>query len=156
MISGQVVDAVTEEPVEGAAIFIEWTKSSFGPPGFDYEKTVEVSETLTDSEGRSEIPKYSSLFKDYTMAVYKDGYVCWSSLKVFPGWKDRKGFKLKNTMLIKMERFKEEYSRLEHANFTTSMALGAGGEFGKAIRLEREIQRDHIKERRRKESEEMK
>ena len=145
IISGQVVDAETEKPIEGAAVFIEWTKRGSGPPGLAGEVTVEVAEILTDSEGRFKIPKYSTLFKDYTMAVYKDGYVCWSSWKTFPGWRDRKGFKPKNKMLIKMEKFKEEYSKLEHADFTTSMALGAGGEFSKAIRIEREIQRDHIK-----------
>jgi hypothetical protein len=139
IISGQVVDAETEKPIEGAAVFIEWTKRGPGPPGLAGEVTVEVAETLTDSEGRFAIPKYSTWFKDYTMAVYKNGYVCWSNWKIFPGWKDRKGFKLKNKMLIKIERFKEEYSKLEHADFTSSMALGTkGGDFSKAI--EREIE----------------
>lgn len=156
IVSGQVVDAETEKPIEGAAIFIEWTKRGPGPPGLAGEVTVEVAETLTDSEGHFEVPKYSTWFKDYTMAVYMKGYVCWSSWKVFPGWKDRKGFKLKNKMLIKLERFKEEYSKEDHARFTSSISLGTrGGDFNKATKREREIERYYIKKRR-EESEEKK
>ncbi len=156
IISGQVVDAKTGQPIEGVAIFVEWTKSPFGPPGLDYEETVEAAETLTDSAGHFDIPKYSTLFKSFKMAVYKNGYVCWSSWKIFPGWRNRKGFKPKNRIVIRLERLEKEYSKEAHADFTLKMSIGCRAEFRKAIRIEREIQRNHIVQKRGEESEAMK
>jgi hypothetical protein len=139
IIGGQVVDAETGKPIEGAAVYINWTKSGAGPPGLAGTVTVEVAETLTDAEGFFKVPKYSILFKDYSMAVYRKGYVCWSSEKIFPTWEDRKDFKLKNGMVIKLEYFKEGYSREDHGRFTVFMSISrhAPGLFDDAINSER-------------------
>ena len=51
----------------------------------------------------------------------------------------------------KMKEFKEEYSKLDHADFTTSMALGTkGGDFSKAIEREIEMLYEKGRENRRK------
>ena len=91
MITGQVVDAETGKSLEKAAVYIAWFKSGSGPPGLAGSVRVEVAETLIDAEGFFKIPKYSTMFKHYYMAVYKKGYVCWSSRKIFPtyGGKER-------------------------------------------------------------------
>ncbi|MFH1672417.1 MAG: carboxypeptidase-like regulatory domain-containing protein [Pseudomonadota bacterium] len=140
IITGQVVDAETGKPIKGAAVHIYWGKPGSGPPGLAASSVeVEVAEVLTDTEGFFKIPKYSTLFKHYDMAVYKKGYVCWSSEKIFPTWEDRKNFKLKNGMVIKPERFKEGYSREDHGRFTVFMSTSrnAPGLFDNAIKLER-------------------
>ena len=142
MIKGQVVDAETGKPIKGAAIHIYWGKPGSGPPGLAASGVqVEVAEDLTDGEGFFKVPKYSSLFKHYYMAVYKKGYVCWISEKIFPTYEERKGFKLKNGMVIKLEHFKEGYSRDDHANFTISSKIGTGGPhlFNAAIKTEEEL-----------------
>ena len=83
MITGKVVDAVSGEPIEGAAVYIHWSKTK-GPPGLTSSVRVETAEALSDIEGNFKVPKYSTWLKNYTMAVYKKGYVCWSNKKIFP------------------------------------------------------------------------
>lgn len=141
IIKGRVVDAQTGEPIEKAAVYIYWSKMGKGPPGLAGYVDVEKAEDLTDSEGFFKVPKYSTWFKDYSMAVYKKGYVCWSSEKVFPTWKERKDFRLKNGMVIKLERFKEEYSKEDHARFTVFMSINkeSPGVFDEAIKSEDEL-----------------
>lgn len=138
IIDGRVVDAQDKKPVEGAAVWIYWSKPSFGPPGLGGSVIVEIAEDLTDVQGMFQMPKYSTLTKNYRMAVYKKGYVCWSNEDIFPTFGKRTGFKLKNGLVIKLERFKEEYSKIRHASFTISSSTGCSstGIFGKAIESE--------------------
>ena len=141
MITGQVLDAETGKPIEGAAVYIHWSKSGSGPPGLAGSVEVEVAEDLSDTEGLFKIPKYSPLRKSYEMTVYKKGYVCWNSIDIFPTYEKRKGFKLKNGMVIKLERFKAEYSKEKHAFFTNSSSINRKGSglFDDAIKSETEL-----------------
>lgn len=139
MVTGKVVDAQTGDPIEGAAVYIYWEKSGSGPPGLGAKTViVEVAEDQTDAAGKFTIPKYWTWFKHYQMAVYKKGYVCWSTRKIFPSLEERTDFKLKNGMVIKLERFKEEYSKVKHADFTliSSIHRPGLGVFYNAIRSE--------------------
>ena len=152
MIKGTVIDAETEKPIEHAAVSIYWGKSGSGPPGLAGDVQVEVAEDFTDAEGHFEVPKYSTLLKHYSMAVYKKGYVCWSSEKIFPTWEERKNFKLKDGMSIKLERFREQYSREKHARFTLNCSVNRKmpGLFDEAIKSEIELERRMLRRNRRK------
>jgi len=158
LIQGRVVDAVTAEPIDNAAIYIAWFKSGSGPPGLAGTVKVEVAEDLSDSEGVFKIPKYSKLFKWYRMVVYKKGYVCWNSRKIFPTYEERKDFSLEDGMTIKLEQFKEEYSREKHASFTIIWSIWSRGVFREAIKEEikidyefwQKMRRNKKKENRRK------
>ncbi|MBU4010372.1 MAG: carboxypeptidase-like regulatory domain-containing protein [Proteobacteria bacterium] len=141
MVTGQVVDAETGKPIENAAVYICWTKPGAGPPGLAGEDIVEVAETLTDSEGSFKIPKYSTFLKQYEFTVYKNGYVCWNSRDIFPTYQKRKDFRIKDGMVIKLEHFKEEYSKEKHAIFTTVSSSWSKGVFDQAIQSEKEIRR---------------
>ena len=124
IVTGQVVDAQTGEPIEGAAVFIYWGKRGSGPPGLAAETVeVEVAEDLTDATGEFSVPKYWTWFKHYQMAVYKKGYVCWRSNKIFPSFEERRDFKFKNGMIVRLKRFKEEYSKEKHALYTSISAI---------------------------------
>lgn len=154
IITGRVVDGETAEPIEKAAVYIYWGKSGSGPPGLAANSVeVEIVEVSTDAWGRFEIPKYSTLFKHYRLAVYKKGYICWSSEKIFPTFEERTDFRLKDGVVIKLERFKGEYSREAHANFTLIWSLGSRGLFDDAIKSEREIRREFIKKSKKKREE---
>jgi hypothetical protein len=51
MVKGQVVDAETGKPVEGAVVAVKWYKYKFGPPlASGYEK-IETAEDLSDGNG---------------------------------------------------------------------------------------------------------
>jgi hypothetical protein len=43
--------------------------------------------------------------------------VAWRNDFVFPGWKERTDFKYQNDMVIKLEKFREEFSHKEHLDF---------------------------------------
>jgi hypothetical protein len=153
-MTGLVVDAETGKPVDKAAVLIRWTKPASGPPGLAGTDILEVAETLTDAEGLFNVPKYSTLFwgKKYRMAVYKKGYVCWCSKKFFPTYKERNGLKLKNGMVIELERFKEEYSREKHASFTLDCSVSRKrlGLFDDAIKSEKELESRMLRRNRKK------
>ena len=148
VVSGKVVDAETQEPIVGAAIYISWWKL-VGLPGLAYSVEVEVAECLSDGDGSFEIPRYSTLFKDYQMAVYKMGYVCWSNDDIFPTYEKREDFRLKNGMVIKLEHFKNEYSKERHADFTICSSTNRKGPglFDDAIKSERDLLKEMAKKR---------
>ena len=152
MIKGQVVDAETNNPIENAAVHIEWWKMGSGPPGLAGSVQVEVAEDLSDAEGFFNIPKYSTLLKDFRMAVYKKGYVCWSNEDIFPTYEKRKGFSLEDCMVIKLDRFKEEYDNGKHAMFTTMSSTSRKdlGIFDTAIESEKDLRSDFLRRGRRK------
>ena len=145
MVTGKVVDEQNGAPIEGAAVYIYWEKSHLGPPGLGPKtEIVEIAEDQTDDAGQFTIPKYSTWFKHYQMAVYKKGYVCWSNEDIFPSIEKRTDFKLKNGVIIKLKLFKEEYSRVKHARFTRISATHRPGFgiFDSAIEAELDLLRE--------------
>jgi len=147
MIQGQVIDAQDGRPIENATVLIEWTKPLSYVPGFPGSSVVEVAEAVSDSKGYFKIPKHYALSHDYRLTIYKKGYVCWNNEKIFPTYEDRKDFKLKDGMVIKMEYFQSGYSKFDHADFTLTSSLGrtSAGVFDEAIKEEREIRTEHYR-----------
>ncbi len=155
MIQGQVVDSETGKPIEGAAVAIEWYEYKFGPPYASGYNQIETAEDLSDAEGFFQLPKYT--FKDHYMGVYKTGYVCWNSEKIFhpealfyeTRFEKREDHKLKKGMVVKLAPFKETYPRDKHASYTVKVAgrLSAStiGIFGEAIKSERELYRKFLR-----------
>lgn len=146
IIKGKVVDLDTGKPIVKAAVYIDWWKVK-GIPGLWHSEDVESAETLTDDQGLFEIPEYSTMVNEFRMAVYKVGYVCWSSERVFPTYEERKGFSLSDGMVIKLEPFRDKYSREKHADFAIRAAISSTGLFFEATKPERQIQYDLIRKR---------
>ncbi len=122
-IKGRVVDSETGKPIEGAAVSLHWYDYQLLPRltgmGSGFE-SLAVYESLTDANGYFETTYLLS--GDYDLAVYKKGHVCWNSKNIFnpdPGGKlfKRTDYELKDGTVIKLELFKECYSRYEHARF---------------------------------------
>lgn len=142
-VKGRVLDAETGSPIEGAAVAVRWLCYTNPPGGLpttteDYGTT----QTLSNVEGYFEVPKYP--LAHHLMAVYKKGYICWSSEYLFNPlgktnkeiYKPRIGHKVEDGMKIELEPFKEGYSRLEHALFVDDMETECSaytGVFGEAI-----------------------
>ena len=116
-IKGTVVDAETAEPIEGAVVLVEWWKTK-GPPGLTVSETYKVQEALTDKEGKVAIEGVGNPFIELAgLTIYKKGYVAWSSMYLFPSRKNREDFKWRNNYIFKLERFKPEYSYIDHTGF---------------------------------------
>jgi len=139
-VRGQVADGESGKAVEGAVIAFRWFGFDHWPPGFEGSRNVDFyqDETVSDAGGRFEIPAFR--FTECYMGVYKKGYVCWMSDKIFPGWKPRRDFEVKDGMSIRLEPFKDSYSKTDHARFTVfGMDVcvgveGGRGTFERAIR----------------------
>ena len=115
-ITGTVIDAETLQPIEGAVGMVEWTGHG-GMPGLAHTVSYKVVEVVTDKNGNAHIeglinPRVSEV----DVAVYKPGYVTWSSRDIFPSYKKREDFSWGN-YTFKLERFKPEYSYAEHESF---------------------------------------
>jgi hypothetical protein len=82
-VKGQVVDAVTRQPVQGAVVAINWWRYKLFSPITYGRDRVEygASDSVTDGQGVFAIPKY--LAGEFVMGVYKAGYICWSSQTIF-------------------------------------------------------------------------
>jgi hypothetical protein len=138
MISVRVVDAQTGEPIEGAVVFYDWFRTA-GIPGLTHSVDLEAREGMTDSQGFFRMPNYS--FAQYHMAAYKPGYVCWSNRDAFLNEKRREVFRIYHGSIIKLEHFREEYSRQDHVDFMDAMTTGnyGGNLFKEAIKAEKQI-----------------
>ncbi|MBI5748932.1 MAG: carboxypeptidase regulatory-like domain-containing protein [Nitrospinae bacterium] len=123
-ITGAVVNAETGEPIEGAVVLVEWTKTK-GLPGMVYHEVYKIIEVETDKDGKFTLSGTFSPFVNHPdVVVYKAGYVAWRNDFIFPGWKKRTEFKYQNNQIVKLEKWKEGYSYEEHHSFMTYGIMG--------------------------------
>jgi len=116
-MKGIVLDAETGVPIEGAVVFVEWTRTK-GLPGLTSTKVHKILEVETGKDGKFAISGTLSPFANPPLAViYKRGYVAWRNDFIFPGYKKRTDFKYQKDMVIKLEKFQEGFSRKEHISF---------------------------------------
>jgi len=129
-VTGIVVDAETGQPIEGAAVLVEWTITT-GIPGMMGTKSLKVVELVTDKDGKVTLPEGPSNLSvnPPIVTAYKKGYVAWNNEYIFPDYKERKDFKWQEGFVFKLEKFKTEYSYDAHVKFIngairSGMALG--------------------------------
>lgn len=120
-ITGTVLDGETGQPIEGAVVLVEWTKTK-GLPGLTHTKPYKVFESVTEKNGTFALKKVlNPLVNPPRITIYKKGYVAWNNEYIFPGWVKRENFKLTEGMIIRLEHFKKEYSRADHVYFLHSV-----------------------------------
>jgi hypothetical protein len=143
-IRGEVLDAVTKQPIQGAVVLGVWTEGA-GPPGLHYHKLIGVREAETDEGGRFVLERLSFPTDEYDEAitVYRFGYIAWSNLFIFPTMERRKGSRVPAQILL--ERFPSGESHRRHVFFIddATMAGMYGRErirmFRDAVRREEEL-----------------
>ncbi len=123
-VSGQIIDAESGEPVHGANVAIVWREPRFETSGARYMKPIEKAHATTDDRGRFELPRHSTLFsgKEFELVVYRDRYVCWDNIHIFPFYEKREDVRLHDDMKIRLEPFKKHYSKEAHALFVAGLA----------------------------------
>jgi hypothetical protein len=148
-MTGTVIDAETGKPIEGAVVLVQWTVTK-GLPGLTYGKTYKVEEVVTDNKGNLRINgTFNPFVNPPIIAVYKKGYVAWNNQYIFPLWRPRTDFKYENNAIIKLEKFKKEFSHNDHVSFISSAAIsGSGGKlFDDAYSWERILAREELEKR---------
>ena len=115
-IDVKVVDAETGEPIEGAVVLVQWSKTT----GFGFKATsnYKVVEVVSDENGELTIPGVFKFGVDRPwLIVYKKGYVAWRHNYIFPNYEKRTDFRWGDDYVFRLERFREEYSRRDHVYF---------------------------------------
>jgi len=144
-ITGHVIDAETQQPIEGAIVLVEWTKKhGFGDA---WTESYKVVEALSDKEGNVKIAGcYSPFVEPPDVTVYRKGYVAWSSRWIFPDRRNRTDFRWGKGYVFNLEKFKDTYSYADHDGFISlsiSDTIGWEGKI-KFIRIYEEAERDKV------------
>ncbi len=116
LITGKVVEAGSGKPVEGAAVFAEWTRT-VGCFGLKYTESCRTSEAVTGKNGSFIIFGTLNPFVNFhtKLGIYKKGYVAWREYGTFPGFKERDGFGFcKLWYEYRLEPFLKSYSHSKH------------------------------------------
>jgi len=146
--SGQVFNAMTNEPIEGAVVLIDWNFSGvlgFGPLGG------KSFETVTDKDGKYYIPNhainkrnfmYGDLHEFLTL-IYKDGYAAYivdhrrvDSVDKPIGYPEDKQKYLEKNNIVKLYPWKEGESHYKHISAINDMTIFSGK--GELLRKELE------------------
>ena len=154
-VNGKVVDAKTGQPLEGVVVAVNWQRAKLGIPGLPvpYEN-YGTFESLTDVKGIFKIPKF--LIGHHYMAVYKTGYLCWSSKTIFnpdgKNWHEmfmhRYGHRMKSGMVVKLKPKSVNLPAVKHANFVQNVDTELGSPipmFTEATKEEYKIYENFIK-----------
>ena len=103
--SGQVIDAESKQPIEGAAVVAIWYKYYATPAG-DVGNYLDTAETITDKEGKFLLPSKKflnvPLLRESSAPdfyIFKPGYGCYPEYMVSPKTKFLKGFFEKPTII---------------------------------------------------------
>ena len=156
VVRGRIVDAETQQPIEGAAVAIRWFTDNSEKQSGRTEEILDAVQVLSDVQGVFQLPEYAD--KKYILGVYKSGYICWSSQDIFliePGefiadeYLKRKKQKIKNGMLIELEPLKKLHPKDLHAGFTVMVAGEStdtyDGPFHQAIKSEYRCWRESLR-----------
>ena len=115
-ITGRVVDAETNKPIEGAVVLVEWTKTH--GIGDRNTELIKMSEVISDNNGSFQLDGLTSPFVDPpNITVYKKNYTAWNNQYIFPIWSRRNDFKWVNNLTVQLNSFKESKLRGDHVLF---------------------------------------
>ncbi len=137
----KVVDAETNQPIEGAVLLVQWTKP--GPFFTTAATNYKVVEVQSDEKGVFAVPgAFRMGLNAPRLVVYKRGYVAWRNDFTFPGYERKTDFKWRNGYTIELEKF--QHSRNvdlidAHHSFITggySSGVPSNGLFKRALRGE--------------------
>lgn len=125
-INGKVVDTATGQPLEGAVVVAQWTKTR-GIPGLQYSDLQKITETLTDKEGTFSLSGTFGLFLEPPrMLIYKVGYIPWRNDMVFPGGHITKDHEWNNDVAYKLDVFTDKYTYRQLYSFLDYGMIGNG------------------------------
>jgi len=118
---GKIIDVDTKEPLEGAAVLVEFNTQQYGPAG-SVSHYVDAQETVTDKNGEFKIPSFTATafrplqsFEPYGwFTIFKPGYGCFPSHKGIKPEKLRKRILPTNTYVtIELPKLSTREERIE-------------------------------------------
>lgn len=142
-IEGQVLDAQTGKPIQGAVVLGVWTKVA-GLPGLHHSELVGVKEIETDVQGRFVLDRPRKLgIDEEAITVYKFGYIAWSNLFIFQTLKRREDNRVPSQILLEAfppgQSHRDHYYFIGDARRSVMYGLERIPIFSSAVRRELEI-----------------
>ena len=123
-MTGTVLDAETNQPIEGVVLLVEWTKTNVRGPADPFTTSYKVAEAVSDKDGKVKMPGcWCPFANEPDVTVYKKGYVAWNNKYIFPDYKKRKDYRYGGDA-FRLERFKDTFSYVDHYSFFTQ-AIGS-------------------------------
>jgi hypothetical protein len=125
LLTSQVLEAQTGQPLSGAVVLGVWTTKGEGIFGAHAPtKLVGVREAETDAQGRFTLERPSGVFseEDESITVYKFGYVAWNNLFLWPTSKRREDSQI--PAQIRLDTFPEGGDRRRHIGFISGATRG--------------------------------
>lgn len=122
---GQVVDAGTGKPVDGATVVGSWALRT--GRGLSGPSRTELATVETDADGRYRLPELPGgvgmreALERFTLVIYKRGYLGWRSDRRFADLSPRTDF-AQTQVVTRLERLPGDVSHARHLAF-----LGAAG-----------------------------
>ncbi|MBI5674216.1 MAG: carboxypeptidase regulatory-like domain-containing protein [Nitrospirae bacterium] len=77
---GQVINAETKQPIDGAVVVAVYNKATMGVGAGSMSSVINIRETLTDKDGMFRIPSYTTLIQPFSweisasFIIFKPGY----------------------------------------------------------------------------------
>ena len=122
-MTGTIVDADNNQPIEGAVVLVEWTKTV--GIGFTSTQSYKTAEVLSNKDGKFELPGcLCPTANEPDVTIYKKGYIAWNNKRIFPNYERRNDFLWKNGMIIGVKKYQTHDLHREHVKFIR-MAIGA-------------------------------
>ncbi|MBI5674218.1 MAG: carboxypeptidase regulatory-like domain-containing protein [Nitrospirae bacterium] len=87
---GQVIDAETKQPIEGAVVVAVYNKATMGLGAGSISSIINVQETLTDKDGLFIIPPYTTIIQPFSweisasFIIFKPGYGTFPKQQKYP------------------------------------------------------------------------
>lgn len=102
-MSGKVIDAETSQPIEGAVVLVEWTKTH--GIGEHWTESAKVVEVISAKDGIVKISGcYDPFVRSPDVTIYKKGYVAWNNYYIFPNSLHRTDFKWGRGYIFKLRQ----------------------------------------------------
>jgi hypothetical protein len=121
--TGRVIDASSGAPVAGALVYASWTFEAGA--GLPIAAGFRDHVASTDANGNYAIPSVSELggsppgdarLTDFTLLVYKRGFVAYRSDRRFDDFGPRMDFAQRQNQ-VRLERWRDDYSHVRHVRY---------------------------------------
>jgi hypothetical protein len=157
--SGQVIDAFTGKPIEGAVVKYTWRTFGFLEGAIGGGGAPVSYETLTDKEGKYYIPNQrirresflETAIKPEEVIIYKDGYAVYladlnlleSPVRKPLGYPNDNQVYSKKNNVAKLYPWKEGESHERHVQWINDISFSSG--IGELLKKEMEPERNRVK-----------
>ena len=142
--TGQVLDSLTGEPIQGASVLIYWEKRIPAPPSGGYSELIKTTLVYTDDQGMYRIPwqfintGLVGWLESTNLIIYQPGYQAFTDRK----WQGNLPAPFQKDTIVKLERIPPGFDHQKHYERITDVLRGIDiGYTGRALPTEEIVEK---------------